>query len=234
MRAFILAAGAGSRLGSITAHCPKCILPVGNKSMLEHWFFLFGLYGIKEVLINTHYLSDKVVAHCSKIISNCERITFSYEKELLGTAKTIFCNRDFVKNDRYFLIVYADTWMNLDIGSMINFQKKRKGMGTLGLYKPNNLLDQGVIELNGRKIISIEEKVVKPKGTHAFAGIMIGSYSMFKFYNESMFDLVRDWLPVVKNGLNPYFIDGLVLDIGTPERYKNACNKIGNLGLGAL
>lgn len=235
MKAFLLSAGCGKRLGKLTENTPKCILPVGNKSMLEHWFYLFSLYGVNEVFINTHHLADKVVSHCSKHINKSNlKITFSYEKELLGTAETILKNRDFVKDERYFLIAYSDTWMNIDLKQMLKFQKKRGGIGSLGVYRPKDLKDQGIIKIEGRKIVSIEEKPNKINGNVAFAGIMIGSQTMFRFYNDKMKDLSKDLLPVIKDGLNPFYIDGLVMDIGTPERYKEACEKVSGLGLAAL
>lgn len=235
MRCFLLSAGKGQRLGKLTENNSKCLLPVGNKSMIEHWLYLLNLYHITDVLINTHHCSDKVIAHCSKLSSKYRcRTTFTYEKELLGTAKTISTNRDFVRDDRYFLIVYTDTWMQVDLKEMLKFQKRHKGMGTIGLYKPKSLSDQGSVKVNGRKILEIEEKSLHPKGDYAFAGIMIGCTSMFRFYNDKMIDLVRDWLPVIKEGLNPFFIKGLVLDIGTPERYKEAHTKISSLGLKSL
>ena len=234
MKAIILAAGLGSRLGKLTQQVPKCLLTVGHKPMLDHWFLILSRYGVNEMLINTHHLSEKVVSHCAKSISNGLKITFSYEKNLLGTAKTIVHNRDFIKDERFFLIVYADTWMNIDLRKMLKVQKIHKGLGTIGLYRPNDLRDQGSIEIKGRKIVSIEEKSKNPIGKHAFAGIMIGSQTMFRFYNDDMTDLARDWLPVIKDGLNPFFIDDMVYDIGTPERYKLANDKIKSLGLQAL
>lgn len=235
MKAIVLAAGRGSRLGNLTQQTPKCILSVGNQSMLEHWFRIFHLYNVTDILINTHYLADKVMSHCTKIVNNYNlKLTFIYEKELLGTAQTIAFNRNFVDNESLFLIVYADTWMQVDLKEMVKYQKHHMGLGTIGIYKPESLKDQGSVDVKDRKILSIEEKVDKPKGKFAFAGIMLGSRSMFKFYNNTMIDLARDWLPTIKEGLNPFFIDGLVLDIGTPERYKLANEKVRNLGLKAL
>ena len=235
MKAVLLSAGKGERLGSLTQDTSKCLLPVGNKSMLEHWFYILSIYKVTDVLVNLHHCADKVINHCSKIIPKTDiRTSFIYEKELLGSAKTVFNNRDFVKSDRYFLIIYTDTWMQIDLKKMYGFQKKHKGMGSIGLYKTNDLSDQGVVKVKGRKILSFEEKPKDAKDGFAFAGIMIGCTSMFRFYEDSMQDLSKDWLPKIKSGLNPFFIDGLVLDIGTPERYKSANEQIRNLGLKAL
>lgn len=231
MKCIMLAAGRGDRLQHLTSNTPKCLLKVENKTMLEHWWEIFKFYNITDVLINTHYLADKVVSACSKLIDTGIKTHFVYEKELLGTGKTIYENKDFVKDEKHFLIVYADTWMQVDLSSMIKFHKKHKGLGTLGLYKPKELKDQGVIQVEGRKIVHIEEKPKKPKAGYAFAGIMIGGHGMFRFYQQDMIDLVRDWLPVIKDGLNPFYLNDLVYDIGTPERYKIACDKVHALGL---
>lgn len=234
MRAYLLAAGRGERLGDITKETPKCLLPVGNKTMLEHWLYTFKQNGITDVIINLHYLASKVVKKYSDLLDYGIKVTFVYEPTLLGTGKFIYNNKDFVSNDRNFLIAYADTWMQPDLRGMLKFNKKRSGMGTIGLYKPTDMKDQGCIEVSGRKILSIEEKSAKPKSNSAFAGIMVGSHAMFKFYDSNTQDLVKDWLPKFKEGLNPYFMDGLVIDIGTPERYKEAQKKVGSLGLAAL
>jgi len=234
MKVIFLAAGKGERLQKLTNSTPKCLLKVGNKTMLEHWWEIFRFYSITDVLINTHYLANKVVSACSKLMDTGIKIHFVYEKELLGTGKTIYENRDFVKEERCFLIVYADTWMQVDLSSMVKFHKKHQGLGTIGLYKPKELKDQGVVQVTGRKITDIEEKPKKPKDGYAFAGIMIGGHGMFRFYKQGMTDLVRDWLPVIKNGLNPFYLNDLVYDIGTPERYKIACDKVHALGLKGL
>lgn len=234
MKCFLLAAGYGSRLGKLTKETAKCLLPVGNKNMLGHWFYNLKLYGVKEVLVNTHHCSEKVVAACAPFLQEGFKITFTYEKNLLGTARTIVENKDFVANERYFLIAYTDTWMRVDLASMHAFQKKRRGLGSLGLYRPVNFIDQGCVKVDGRKIVKIEEKPNKPDGKHAFAGIMMGSYAMFKYFKEDMVDLVTDWLPEIKDGLNPYFIDGHVFDIGTPDRYEMACKQVSSMGLLSL
>lgn len=236
MKAFLLCAGKGTRLGEITKETPKCLLKVGTKTMLEHWYYWFDKHHVTEVLINTHHLADKVIAGYSKICKQFPNIktTFVYEKELVGTAKTIFNNRSFIQGERYFFIAYSDTWMQVDMNEMYRFQKKRGGIGTIGVHKPTILTDQGVFTIKDRKIVDFEEKPKNPKGQHAFSGIMVGSQGMFKFYEESMNDLARDWFPKFVQGMNPYFIDGHVLDIGTPDRYREACCIVHGLGLKAL
>ena len=60
MKAFLLAAGKGTRLQPLTYNIPKCLVPICGRPLIEYWFDLFELYGINEILINTSHLADMV------------------------------------------------------------------------------------------------------------------------------------------------------------------------------
>lgn len=60
MKAFLLAAGLGTRLRPLTDEIPKCLLPICGKPLLEIWIDLLGFHGIGEVLVNTHWHAEKV------------------------------------------------------------------------------------------------------------------------------------------------------------------------------
>jgi MurNAc alpha-1-phosphate uridylyltransferase len=59
-RAIILAAGYGKRLNPLTLSKPKPLLEVNNKTLLENTIYLLEKFGIEEIMINTHYLSDQI------------------------------------------------------------------------------------------------------------------------------------------------------------------------------
>ena len=85
MKALVLAAGFGSRLGKITATTPKPLLQVKNKPMLEFCFEQLLDAGITEAIVNTHHLAPQVENFIKNYRSDL-RITTSYEETLLGTA----------------------------------------------------------------------------------------------------------------------------------------------------
>jgi len=60
LKAFLLAAGIGKRLRPLTNDIPKCLLPIGGKSLLQIWLEHLRQHGIDEVLINTHWHHEKV------------------------------------------------------------------------------------------------------------------------------------------------------------------------------
>lgn len=58
LKAFLMAAGYGTRLHPITKTVAKCLVPINGTPLLNYWDNLFEQYNINEVLINTHYLSE--------------------------------------------------------------------------------------------------------------------------------------------------------------------------------
>ena len=63
MKAFLLAAGIGSRLRPITDTIPKCMLPIAGRPLLDIWLDAFDRAGVNEVLVNLHHLPDVVRHH---------------------------------------------------------------------------------------------------------------------------------------------------------------------------
>ncbi|NDE54832.1 MAG: hypothetical protein EB069_09720, partial [Actinobacteria bacterium] len=59
-RALLLAGGYGTRLHPITLSIPKCLVPIGGQSLLEHWFDLMFSAGAVGLLVNTHFLPSPV------------------------------------------------------------------------------------------------------------------------------------------------------------------------------
>ena len=107
MKAILLAAGFGTRLRPLTNNIPKCLVPINGKPLLEIWLDKLTNIGIKEFLINTHYLSEKVVdfINQSRYKNNCKVV---YEKKLLGTAGTLLSNLSFIENE--CILIHADNY----------------------------------------------------------------------------------------------------------------------------
>ena len=78
-RALILAAGYGKRLEPLTAHWPKCLMPVKKVPLLDYWLHTLYLNDFSEVVINTHHLSDEVEAFLLQT-SHRNRVRVAHEK----------------------------------------------------------------------------------------------------------------------------------------------------------
>jgi len=108
MKAFLLAAGKGTRLRPLTFHTPKCLVPICGKPLIEYWFDLFELYGINEVLINTSHLSEMVREYLNGH-SRGLSITLTYEETLLGSGGTIKKNRPLLTGKNLFIFFMQTT-----------------------------------------------------------------------------------------------------------------------------
>jgi mannose-1-phosphate guanylyltransferase len=229
MKAFLLAAGKGTRLQPLTFHTPKCLVPISGKPLIEYWFDLFELYGIDEILINTSHLSE-IVRDYINMHSRGLKITLTYEETLLGSGGTIKKNRYFIEGERLFYIIYADNLTNINLKRMLEFHNEKGRDFTLAVFKVPNPRECGVVELNENlSLISFVEKPEDPVADLAFAGIMLSSPALMDYFpHEDVFDLGHDVLPRLVGFASGYVIEGYLLDIGTPEKLNQAEKDIKN------
>ena len=111
MRALILAAGYGTRLGELTKDKPKPLIEVDGKSVIEGIIDNLHINGITEIIVNLHYLPTVIT----------ERITnkalYYYEPRLLGHEGTIHTLKEWLKDDDFF-VINGDTICNVDYAQM--------------------------------------------------------------------------------------------------------------------
>ena len=224
MKAFLLAAGLGTRLKPITDNIPKCLVKIHNQPLLYYWLKLCEKYGIDEVIINLHYLPDKVKEFL-KGNQTAVRVKTVFEKKLLGSGGTIFKNKDFVKGEESFFIFYADNLTNVNLDKMKSFHKTHNEFLTMGLFITNSPENCGIAELDrSEKIINFVEKPKKPKSNLANAGIYLARQEIFSLFpdNKELIDFGFDILPKLVNKMYGFVISDYLIDIGTIENYRRA------------
>src|SRR4051794_37683916 len=86
VKALILAAGLGTRLGSLTTTLPKCMLQIDGQPLLERLVRWLNRHGVEEIAVNLHYRPEVITSHLGDGDQLGVRITYSYEETLLGTA----------------------------------------------------------------------------------------------------------------------------------------------------
>ena len=96
MKALILAAGRGTRLGDLTKDKPKPIIEIGGKTILQRIVENFHSHGIYQIIINCHYLPLIIT---EKIGTNC---LYFYEEHLLGHEGTISALRTWLDGDDFY------------------------------------------------------------------------------------------------------------------------------------
>ena len=117
MKAFILAAGLGTRLLPFTKNKPKCLLDVGGKPLLTWQINKLRLFGIKDLIINLFHKGKQIEDLLGDGSELDMRIKYSYEKELLGTGGGIANALDIIGEDP-FLMISGDTWSDFDLSTL--------------------------------------------------------------------------------------------------------------------
>lgn len=223
MKAFLLAAGQGTRLRPITDVVPKCLVPIRGVPMLHIWMEICRDVGIDEVMINLHAKAD-VVRSWVKNNRNGIRVRLAEEATLLGSAGTVLASRDWVASESCFWILYADVLTNANLSRMLEFHLAHRPAATLGLYQVPDPSRCGVVLFDEQMIIrDFQEKPADPKSRWAFSGVMIGTPELLKqIPSRYPVDLGFEVLPRLIGQMLAYPISDYVLDIGTLENYQAA------------
>jgi mannose-1-phosphate guanylyltransferase len=229
MKAFLLAAGKGTRLKPLTLHTPKCLVPILGRPLIEYWFDLFEMYGIEDILINTSHLADKVKDYLSEN-SRGFRISLTFEEVLLGSGGTIKKNWDFIKGEELFFIFYADNLTDINLKRMVEFHNETGKQFTIALSRVSNHGECGIVELDDHStVISFTEKPEKPSSDLAFAGIMLCSRGLLDIFPErEVFDLGYDVLPFMVGKTSGHIMKDYLLDIGNIHKLRQAEEDVRN------
>lgn len=181
MRALLLAAGFGSRLGDLTKKTPKCLMKINNVTMLDHWIEKLGKLGVDEFIINTHYLADNV----SQYIDNhplCHQIHNAFEAQLLGTSRTLLEHASFLSKSDSF-IVHVDNYCDDNLEDFLKVHLKFKDKYPLSMlaFYTLNPTKCGILQLDDNDVLqNFHEKPSSPIGNLANAAVYLASSQFFK------------------------------------------------------
>jgi len=227
MKAFLLAAGLGTRLRPITDNIPKCLVPINGKPLLYYWLHSFERYGIDQVLINMHHFPELILNYVNQANFGLDIVTV-YEQELLGSAGTIRNNMDFVNDNEPFLICYSDNLTNVNLPAMIQFHNSHNNIFTLGLFHTLNPTECGIAEVDGQNTVTdFVEKPKEPKNNLAGAGVYVTEPTILDYLPEQHpADLGYDVLPKLIGRMSGFYIKDYFRDIGTIESYNRACEEV--------
>ena len=237
MKAFLLAAGKGTRLKPYTDQHPKCLIPIHGAPLLKIWIDLLARHGVSDILINTHHHAGQV----ERFLERTRALTpvglhTVYEPQLRGSAGTLWDNRHFVSGQSDFIIAYADNLTNLDLAKMVDIHHHFRSIGgilTMALIKAPNPSACGIVTLDAdNRIVNFVEKPQRPESDLANGGIYISTADIFQYMQDcgentdGVQDLGHHILPRLTGRMYgfpiaPYYLK----DIGTPEAYREALNQ---------
>jgi NDP-sugar pyrophosphorylase family protein len=227
MKGMILAAGEGKRLRPLTHYLPKPMLPLAGRPLLEHIItYLRGL-GIRELAINLHHMPASVMDYFGDGGRWGVRLRYSVEQQLLGSAGGVKRLQNFF--DSTFLVYYGDVYTRADLSPMLELHRRSGALATMGLYRVPDPWNRGVVQLNrARTIVRFVEKPAPDQvfSDLANAGIYILEPEVLdRVPMGRVWDFGQDVFPALLAEGVPvagHIIDDLVIDIGLPEKYRQA------------
>lgn len=224
MKAFLLAAGHGTRLKPITDKVPKCLVPIRGTPMLAIWLAMCTKIGITDLLINLHAHAEIVRSFLREHNSNEVRVHIAEEQQLLGSAGTLRANRRWVEQEELFWVFYADVLHCANLNMMLHLHRQHNLTATLGVYKVPDPSRCGIVATNSQEVIEdFIEKPNFPTSDLAFSGLMIATPAFLTAIPEHIpADIGFDVLPKLKKQMLAFRIQDYLIDVGTMENYQKA------------
>jgi mannose-1-phosphate guanylyltransferase len=223
VKAFLLAAGLGTRLRPVTDTTPKCMLVIDHRPMLDIWLDALARAGVDEVLVNLHHLPDVVSQHIAARPSP-PAVRTHFEPELLGSAGTLAANGEWVKGEELFLACYADNLTDFDVRSLIDAHRAHSAIATLAVFHSEHPSAGGVVEIDATgTIVGFTEKPSEPVSDLTNAGMYAFDPSVLDEINGAPpKDIGFDLLPRLIGRSRAVLIEGYFCDIGTTDAYRRA------------
>ena len=135
MKAIILCAGYGTRLGELTRDTPKPLLKVEGFSLVDYILANLRKHGFVDVTINLHHHPERIRESLADWSERGVTLSYSYEEKLLGTAGAVKKVGDFFTREDMFLVHYGDVVTNVDLKKMVSFHHSHQAMATILVHK---------------------------------------------------------------------------------------------------
>ena len=229
-KAFILAAGLGTRLRPLTLETPKPMLPLWGQPMLARTLDMLAAWGVREVLINLHHAPGPIVNYLRTQPFPALRIAAVFEPVILGTGGALRNARWFI--DQPFWLLNADVVADLDPAPLLRVWQKDKSLAACWLT-----------ETAGPKTVLCERGIVRdfhdPENGHAtFCGLQLLDERILPFIAPEGFDtIIAAYQRAQKRGhrIAGVFAPGSFwADIGTPAQYvqthRDVAQRLGHAG----
>jgi len=227
MQALLLAGGMGTRLRPITEDLPKPMVPLGNRPWLASLILHLRNKGVSRFVLAVKHHAHVIEEYFGDGSSLGVEILYAREREYLGTAGAI--KNAALHLEDIFLVVNADIIHFVDLDRLLAFHLEHGGAVTIGLTEVENPTAYGVVSQGDRG--EILRFIEKPKIEEAPSRrINAGVYVLNRKILEAVphgreVSIEREVFPrLIAEGAGVYglLLDGYWMDIGTPERYRQA------------
>lgn len=173
MKAVVLAAGLGKRLGSITKQAPKVLVKIGGKALIEHNIEKLQRIGINDIAIVVGYKGDIV----KEVLG--DSVTYYEQKKQLGTANAFLCAEEYI-DEPYFLGMNGDMFFTDPLKDFVKLKPP-----SIAIYHVADVRRYGKLRIKDQKLLSIKEKTDEPSSGFINAGIYLFPRKIFEWIKKT-------------------------------------------------
>lgn len=217
----LMAGGLGTRLESLTSNCPKPMLKVGGKPILETIIDTFKEHGFYKFIIAVNYKSEMIESYFKDGKKFNVEINYLREKERAGTAGALSLY-DF-NNGLPFIVMNGDLLTKINFSELINTHSEKNNVATMCLRQYEHQIPFGVVLTEDDQVTKIEEKPMKRyfvnSGIYVLSPEVLPSIPKDTYYDMPKFfeDLIAKDKKVGAYAFYDYWID-----VGRMDDYEKA------------
>lgn len=179
LKGLILSGGKGTRLRPLTHTRAKQLMPVANKPILFYGIEALAQAGIQEIGIIVGETKQEVMGAVGDGSRWNIKVTYVDQPEPLGLAHAVFTAKDFLK-DSHFVMYLGDNLLKNGIVSLIDQFRESRPNSQILLAAVPNPEHFGVAELDGNRVIRLEEKPKEPRSNLALVGVYMFDTHIFE------------------------------------------------------
>ena len=228
-KAMILAAGFGKRIHPLTLKCPKPLLKIGNETLLSNALKFLELFGIKQAVINVHYLGEQIVDYINRNQFNLSINVVKEKDKILDTGGGVLNAIQYFSNEP-FLIINPDTIWNshylkeLKLMEKLFFENKKNKCSLLVVNKEKSF------DKSFKGDFNLKNNLISRKDTDdlncIYTGLQIIKPEVFSDLDAEVFSINKIWDMLIEtnelHGIESH-ID--FLHVSTLDIYKNLLEK---------
>ncbi|MCR5475966.1 MAG: HAD-IIIA family hydrolase [Lachnospiraceae bacterium] len=220
----VLMGGLGTRLKEYTKECPKSLVDVCGRPFFDHQLDLLTAWGFHKFLFLIGYRADMIEDHYGDGRDRNISIQYSYDGEkLLGTGGAVRRAYDLLEDD--FLLIYGDSFMDIDYAETIYRYERGKSRGARALMtvlRNNNRFDKSNVVMREGKIVLYDKHEPTPEMEYIDYGVCMYEKSLFSAFGEDeAFDIsVIQHDLSVKGQMTAQIVTKRFYEIGSPASYK--------------
>ena len=154
MKTVILCGGYGTRLSEETIIKPKPMVKIGNKPILEHIMGIYEYYGYNQFILALGYKSEYIKKYYKN--KSKKNINLIYTGKDTKTGGRLLRLKNYLKNEKTFMLTYGDGISNINIKQAIKFHKDHGKIATITAVRPP--LSFGELKISRNKVKSFKEK----------------------------------------------------------------------------